>query len=47
MNFQNKIRELDFIHARLEAERLAIEARAQHDRNMQLAMTRVKEEQLT
>jgi exonuclease VII small subunit len=32
MEFQNKIKELDYIHARLEAERLALEARSKHDR---------------
>lgn len=42
MDFQSKIKELDYIHARLEAERLAIEARTKHDRNMELAVSKIK-----
>ena len=43
MDFQKKIRELDFIHARLRAERLALEQREKHDKAMQVAISEVKQ----
>ena len=46
MDFQTKIKELDYIHARLEAERLAIEARQKHDRQMELAVNQIKADQV-
>lgn len=47
MDFQTKIKELDFIHSRLRAERLALEARTQHDLNLKTTIFQVKQEQVT
>jgi hypothetical protein len=47
MDFQTKIKELDFIHSRLRAERLALEARTQHDLNLKTTVFQVKQEQVT
>ena len=46
MDFQKTIRELDFIHARLRAERLALEQREKHDKAMQVAISEVKQNQV-
>lgn len=46
MDFQAKIKELDYIHARLEAERLALEARKTHDKKMEQAVNKIKAEQI-
>jgi len=46
MDFQAKIKELDYIHARLEAERLALDARQRHDKQMETAVNRIKAEQV-
>ena len=46
MDLQTKIRELDFIHARLRAERLALKQREKHDKAMQVAISEVKQNQV-
>ena len=47
MDFQTKIKELDFIHSRLKAERLALESRQQHDQALSVAISQVKQDQVT
>jgi len=36
MDFKTKIAELDFIYSRLQAERVGLQARKDHDLNMQM-----------